>query len=1036
MASPSQIADVLKATLNPDTNTRVTAELSLAELFTRPSTGIALSQLVLAQDVEISLRQMTSITLRKYIRERWSPIFASFKGSAPPPDVKSQVREALFHGLSDPNRKIRSLCAHALSSVANADWPDEYPDLLQGLITLVSSSSPDSVHGAMQVFTEFIKSDLTEDQILPVLRQLLPVLLAILGSNEHAAPTRARTISVFRQCVTALYMVKDQFPDAVNEATTSILPVWLEAFKTLLNIDPQQELNGAKTWDGLLVRIQIFKTLDIIHVSFPAALSPFLPDFLAASIHHLQALYPPFERYYISSSDSVPQTSEDETVELTQLICPVLDFLASVVRGGKARSWFVNDHLSALIVSVFKLAQMTDEDTWTNNANAFIAQEDDETQQYSVRVAGFDLLGTLIDRKRLDVTKNFQIALQHIITASQQAKDAGNGEWWRPLEAGLAAVGSQSESILECVDDEEAGGKEKPIDVDYILLNVIPSILTLSEHQFLQGRAFVFASQFSQLLQAQSAGQYLEAAVQVIESPDAGVPVKISAVKAVQNFCEGGDDAVLAPFAPRIAHDLGPLLGVTSEDTLTLVLETLSVVIKINSGQWITSDLASALVIACLEVWHKNNKDPIFISLLADIIQELASSSGEGIYETVVKQALPILVDAIGLAKSEESWITSAAIEFAQSLVQGSPAEKGLGEGFFALLAPNLFQCLDQADDRDVLQNGITCLTLVVRKDCNQLVSWTGPDGRSGLDRVLGLVARLLQSQEEAGGLAIGDLIIHLFRRTGEAVLPVLPQLLEAMLKAMTTAKTASFTQSLVIPFAFLINNQRDIVLGLVEPISINGRSGLDILLNTWCENAETFQGFWPARISTLALSQLFLSERPSIRNTIVKGDMILKAETRNVIMTRSRTKTTPHEFTQIPFAVKALKIIIHDLQSGGESATIAAAGGFKNVDVESDDGVDDWEEEEKLHQGFKEEEFAFLSDMLGPKGVAFDNDDYLDDNDDEDLKNDPVSQMDMQTHLRTFIKDCATQHTGAFNPTADQLNAEELLVVRTLLQS
>lgn len=36
----------------------------------------------------------------------------------------------------------------------------------------------------MQVFTEFIKSDLTEDQILPVLRELLPVLMSILGSTE------------------------------------------------------------------------------------------------------------------------------------------------------------------------------------------------------------------------------------------------------------------------------------------------------------------------------------------------------------------------------------------------------------------------------------------------------------------------------------------------------------------------------------------------------------------------------------------------------------------------------------------------------------------------------------------------------------------------------------------------------------------------------------------------------------------------------------------------------------------------------------
>ena len=36
----------------------------------------------------------------------------------------------------------------------------------------------------MQVFNEFIKTDLTEDQILPVLRDLLPVLLNILGSTQ------------------------------------------------------------------------------------------------------------------------------------------------------------------------------------------------------------------------------------------------------------------------------------------------------------------------------------------------------------------------------------------------------------------------------------------------------------------------------------------------------------------------------------------------------------------------------------------------------------------------------------------------------------------------------------------------------------------------------------------------------------------------------------------------------------------------------------------------------------------------------------
>jgi importin-9 len=118
------------------------------------------------------------------VRERWSPYFSTFKGSAPPVEIKTQIREIVFRGLSDPTRKIRTLCAHTLSVIAKSDWPDEYPNLLTSLIALLSSNSSDSVHGAIQVLTEFIKSDLTEDQILPVLRDLLPVLLSILGSPQ------------------------------------------------------------------------------------------------------------------------------------------------------------------------------------------------------------------------------------------------------------------------------------------------------------------------------------------------------------------------------------------------------------------------------------------------------------------------------------------------------------------------------------------------------------------------------------------------------------------------------------------------------------------------------------------------------------------------------------------------------------------------------------------------------------------------------------------------------------------------------------
>lgn len=50
---------------------------------------------------------------------------------------------------------------------------------------------------------------------------------------------------------------------------------------------------------------------------------------------------------------------------------------------------------------------------------------------------------------------------------------------------------------------------------------------------FLQGRSFVFASQFAQALPVELANSYIDAAIQVLELTSAGVPVKVSAVRAL-----------------------------------------------------------------------------------------------------------------------------------------------------------------------------------------------------------------------------------------------------------------------------------------------------------------------------------------------------------------------------------------------------------------------------------------------------------------------------------------------------------------------
>jgi importin-9 len=185
------------------------------------------------------------------------------------------------------------------------------------------------------------------------------------------------------------------------------------------------------------------------------------------------------------------------------------------------------------------------------------------------------------------------------------------------------------------------------------------------------------------------------------------------------------------------------------------------------------------------------------------------------------------------------------------------------------------------------LQNGIVLFTLIVRKDPAQLLTWSDGIGRTGLSNVLDLVARLLSpSESESGGLVIGDLIIHILRNTGDAVLPVLPDLMKVMANRMASAKTIGLlqvcasselffcsllncAQSLIIPFAFMIHTHRDNVLDILESFNVADveppKTGLEVLITTWTENTEAFQGLWSQRIRCCTSTDV-----PSILLTII----------------------------------------------------------------------------------------------------------------------------------------------------------------------
>ncbi|GAA5921433.1 hypothetical protein JCM3775_003046 [Rhodotorula graminis] len=1056
----NQLLHLLQATLDADVNTRVSAELALAKAQQSSETALGLARIATAQEVDVPWRQAACFALKKYVKEFWSPFFPSFKGpTATTPEIKAQVRDVLFVGLSDPVRKIRLACANIVSLIAQPDWPEDWSTLLDQLLALIRSSSIEAVEGGMCALSDFVSISLTEDQLLPVAREMLPTLLSILGAAQTYGPaTRARAVHIFRQSVMTLFTVKDEFPDAVKAAVVDILPQWLGAFDQILRVDVASDLASDAGWDNIAVRTAIFQALEIILNSFPSTLKGTLATYLSLASAHLSSLFPIFTAASLSNSSDftlpTSQTGEEDSdisSDLGTFVSTVVDFLAQAVRRKAVRSLFVEGPrptpaLVDMLAKAIEFAKMTtdDEDSWATDPNAFVADEDDEMMSYNVRSASLDLVQSFVETLSGPSLVALQSAFQAVASSADQLRAQGDEDWWKGYESALAVVGAISEDLIEHVQEASEEGRAPDFALEGVFQGVVMTYLTAADLPFLQGRAFVFASQFSEVLPQHLAKQYIDAANHVLESADASVPVKVSAVRALTNFFRHLKENVEPAQAATALSKLLPLLSGATENTLVLVLDAIQSSLK-ACGSVLDEQTTRALVKTVLEVWFAKPEDPLLGSAISDVFASLSSSSSPIVQSSLLDEGLPALVSTMLEIRSDPSSIRAAAsLDIASAIFSRFPTP--LPRGAFDRVAEVVFEMLAGTDDRDIIQSGLDIVTTVIRKDVDQLLNWRSSSGQSGLELVLAQVAKLLQpSENESAGLFVGDLVIHLVRKAGSSIGPVLPDLLQAFVTRLATAQTAMFTQSLVLPFAYLIHQQLENVLSLLESLTVPsgagqpGRPALEVLLSAWCDYAGDFQGFWNQKVSSVALSQLYAASaaRETLQHVQVKGDLVVTEANANRIMTRSRARANPDQFQPIPFPAKVLKLLLHDAQTAAQSSQAKGAPD----DAVSDDEDDEWADEGAEFTAGNERDLDFLSEMLSSGGLnrymQGGDDDEEDELDEQDLHDDPIWQLDLSTHLSGFFRHAYEADQTSFRQLAEAfLNEEEKGVLSHVLQS
>lgn len=405
--------------------------------------------------------------------------------------------------------------ANVVSEIASSDWPDEWPNLLDSLVGLLGSGGADSVHGAMRVLTDFVSSDLSEDQLLPLANTILPQLLQVLGDEQvcftfcfagasladidlikrHSAVTRAQAVSVFNQCLTTLYMVKESHPQAATYASTQVLPQWIQAFQHLLSVDPA----ATGRWDSLYVINEIFQVLSTTLVSFPKTLNDSLESLLLNAVRLLTSLTVPFRATHLNDeldSDFSLDAEDSSPLSLPVIASNIFLFITSASKRASARAAFIQpegkqptDLFRQLIYLAFFFARVTSEDaeTWSTDVNAFVADEDDELPAATVRTASLDLVSAFAMSHKQATLSVLPQAVQKSVQEAERMQAEARADWWKAVESSLVHLASLADDLEDTDFTAATGGLDDHFNLQAVFQKlVVPYLERLGRCTYFQ----------------------------------------------------------------------------------------------------------------------------------------------------------------------------------------------------------------------------------------------------------------------------------------------------------------------------------------------------------------------------------------------------------------------------------------------------------------------------------------------------------------------------------------------------------------------
>lgn len=988
---------LLSATQSAQAEPRKQAESTLTSLYGHAEFPLALIKIASYDNVPLAIRQASLLCLKTFVLVAWSPQFDEFRGQLLVAlENKARIREALLElaTTESVDRRLKTAASYVVSKIASADFPEQWPDLLPQLLHMIPNGPDGQIHGALKVLDELVDDSLDAEKFFSVAGDLVKVVYGV-AVNENRKPTlRALAVSVFRGCFDILEMVKDDHKTVVKAFAEEALAVWIPFFLQIMKTrlpptpseeDENQDTPGAEAYRGLVaLKLQAVKVLMRIRVVFPAILSPHTPALFSSTWEELSSLQDAYEQMYIleerqsrlEDADGLPYT-------LDFLVIEEIDFMQACLRAPPVRSQLEQDLRNSggnveetWIFEVMKLAvayariTTEEEGLWNIDVNVFLSEETSVTANYTPRTACGDLvikLGEWLTSHTVDGLLSYTRSL-YSTTQS-----------WKAKEAALYVLN-------QLLGDFQDVDKQITPDAATGFVHFIRYAMTQPE-VFLRARGYLVAGSITRTsgdaLQPVAAS-FLNDSLQAIANDNSDV-VQVSCIRALQHYLQALPATITHPHQTQIigalsnylqAQDLQELAE--SDDLMVTLVETLRDAILLDPTICLNGSGLN-LLFTLASHGANNFQLTMLVNETFEEVTTIISRMGGDAYIRLCENVLPSLTGAFDIGSlTEENALTNLAADLLSTLAEyGS---EPLPQGFVQATMPKLNRLLLGSNDEELLKSATTAVKNILSHDNRQLFEWRDETGKGGLEVILFIIDRLLSPAVEDNAAAeVGALAAELVEKAGgEQLGPYLPQLLRAVAVRLGTAAQAQFIQSLTLVFArlSLVNTQE--VVDFLAQLDIEGQNGLQVVLAKWLENSINFAGYDEIRQNCIALSKLYDLKDPRLAQIQVKGDLVVPSDGR--IMTRSRARQNPDQYTIVPAPLKILKVLIVELAAAlGSTRQLdsAAAAAAELADDDSDN--EDWEDEPNafldLSSGMtKEQLMAFANES--PEAYARQRDD------------------------------------------------------------